>query len=231
MKVKILGTRGEVEPSVAYHSRHSGVLVDRVMLLDLGEREFLGYQPRYVFITHLHPDHAFFVNEPIKNSIPIYAPETSPNASIIQITDTVNLDSYRVTPVPTHHSKKVKSSAYIVDNGKQRLLYTGDVIWINKEYHHLFDGLSLVITEGSYIRKGGMVIKDRETGQLYGHAGIPNLLGLFGQFTRHIVLVHFGSWFFRGVKAAREKLAQLGEDGGVTVHVGYDGMELDLDNL
>ncbi len=231
MKIKVLGTRGEVEPRAPRHSKHSGLLVDDVVLLDLGEREFLGYKPRYVFITHLHPDHAFFVLEPISNNIPIYAPETTRNANIISITDAAKVDSYEVTPVPTHHSKKVKSSAYIIDNGKQRLLYTGDVIWIDKQYHHLFYDLKLVITEASYIRKGGMIRKDKETGQLYGHAGIPNLIALFSQFTRHIVLVHFGSWFYKGVKEAGTELVQLGKDSGVTIHVGYDGMELDLDNL
>jgi ribonuclease BN (tRNA processing enzyme) len=232
MRIKILGTRGEIKSSASYHSKHSGVLVDGLILLDLGERAFLKYQPKYIFVTHLHPDHAFFIREPIANSIPIFAPETNRKATnIIKITDVVKIDSYIVTPVPTHHSKKVTSTGYLIDNGKEKLLYTGDVIWINKGYHHLFNGLNLVITEGSFIQKGGMVRRDKETGQIYGHAGIPDLVNLFGQFTKHIMLVHFGSWFYKGIKEARRKLAKLGKSSGVTIHIGYDGMELDLDNL
>jgi hypothetical protein len=105
------------------------------------------------------------------------------------------------------------------------------MIWINEEYHYLFTDLKLVITDGSYFRRGGMVRRDKETGQLYGHNGIPDLINLFQHFTRHILFIHFGSWFFKNVKGAREKLGRMGDGHGVGVYVGYDGMELDLDKL
>ena len=74
----ILGTRGEIEASAPYHARHSGILIDDTLLFDLGEKEFLDYNPSYIFITHLHPDHAYFVRSgtsiPETNAI-IYAPE------------------------------------------------------------------------------------------------------------------------------------------------------------
>jgi ribonuclease BN (tRNA processing enzyme) len=231
MHIKVLGTRGEIEPSLPYHSRHSGVLVDGVLLLDLGEREFLDYRPQWVFITHLHPDHAFFINQPLTIGTTLYAPEPAHKPEVTKITTPVKAGRYLVTPVPTHHSKKVASNAYIVDDGRHKLLYTGDVIWIDKEYHRLFDNLSLVITDGSYIRQGGLIRNDKETGRLYGHAGIPNLIHLFHSFTRHILFIHFGSWFFRGVKGARAKLNELGKANGITIHVGYDGMEMDLNEL
>ena len=41
MKIQILGTRGEVEPSAPYHARHSGILIDDRFMFDLGEKEFL----------------------------------------------------------------------------------------------------------------------------------------------------------------------------------------------
>jgi glyoxylase-like metal-dependent hydrolase (beta-lactamase superfamily II) len=85
--IKILGTRGEVEPSVPFHSKHSGTLVDGTLLMDLGEKEFLNYNPRAVFITHLHPDHAFFVTDPAEIDVPIYAPETNDANNIRIIED------------------------------------------------------------------------------------------------------------------------------------------------
>ena len=63
MKITILGTRGEIEPTAPYHARHSGLLVDDTLMFDLGEQEFLAYKPSYIFITHLHPDHAYFVRD------------------------------------------------------------------------------------------------------------------------------------------------------------------------
>ena len=91
--------------------------------------------------------------------------------------------------------------------------------------------VDLVITEGSYIRKGGLVRRDKETGALFGHAGIPDLLRLFSPFTGHILLTHFGSWFYKDIRESRRKLKKLGKDYGITVHVGYDGMELDTRNF
>lgn len=232
MRIKVLGTRGEVEPSAPYHSRHSGLLVDDTLLLDLGEREFLNPKPRSIFITHLHPDHAFFVSEPGAIDIPVYAPEATQMASNVRIAEsTVRTNSYRVLPIPTHHSTIHKSTAYLIDNGKQKLLYTGDMIWINKEYHNLFNGLTLVVTEASFIRKGGMVRRDKDTGQIYGHTGIPNLIDLFKRFTRHILFMHFGGWFYEGAREARQRLNELGRKNNVGIYIGYDGMELDLNDL
>lgn len=232
MRIKVLGTRGEVEPSAPYHSKHSGLLVDDTLLLDLGEREFLDFKPRSIFITHLHPDHAFFITEPTAIDIPIYAPEATEVETDVRTADsTVRIGCYKVIPIPTHHSKKVKSTAYLVDNGKQKLLYTGDMIWINKQYHDLFDDLALVVTEASFIRKGGMIRRDRDTGQIYGHAGVPNLIDLFKKFTRHILFIHFGNWFYKGARAARQRLNKLGRMNGINIYVGYDAMELDLDDL
>lgn len=199
MNIHVLGTRGEIEPSAPRHSKHSGVLVDGSLLFDLGERQFLDYKPQAVFITHLHPDHAYFVTKSFNgNTVPIYAPKKMPGVpNLIVPTGPIKLNSHQVTPIPTHHSKLVKSTAYLIEDGKTKLLYTGDIIWVDKEYHHLFERLSLVITDGSFIRKGGMIRKDKETGQLYGHNGITDLIRLFKPFTPRILFVHFGGWFYQ----------------------------------
>lgn len=232
MKVKVLGTRGEVEPSSPCHSRHSGVLVDGTILFDIGEKEFLDYHPRQVFITHLHPDHAFFVTEPSEIRAPLYAPEEFRKGVPVRVLEkAIEFDSCRVTPIPTHHSLKVKSQAYVLQKGSERLLYTGDMIWIDKDYHSLLGRLDLVITEGSFLRPGGRVNRDRSTGKIYGHTGIPNLIHLFREFTRNILIVHFGSWFYENPQDARRNLQELGRENDVNVITGYDGMEFDIADL
>jgi ribonuclease BN (tRNA processing enzyme) len=233
MRVRILGTIGEIEESSERHILHSGVLVDDTILLDLGEKEFLSYLPQVVFITHLHPDHAFFIRGGhIEVRVPFYAPELSEKASeIILPNGPIHFKSYLVTPIPTVHSKLVKSTAYLIEKGDQKLLYTGDLIWINKEYRPLLHGLDLVITEGSHIRRGGMVRRDKRTGQIYGHNGIPDLVHMFSEYTKNVLLLHFGKWFFDNIRENTEKLSALGRENNVTVHVSYDGMELDLESL
>jgi len=223
MEIRILGTRGEIEKSCAYHSKHSGVLIDKKILLDIGEEGFLKYKPKYIFITHLHPDHAFFVREPEKKSeikIPIYTPENLKPGTPVKV------DSYKITPIPTIHSKKIKSMAYLIEKKRKKFVYTGDMIWINKKYHKFLKNLDFVITEASFYREGGLVRRDKKTGEIYGHTGIPNLINLFKKFTSHIIFLHFGTWFYKDIKQARKKLNKLGKENKIKITVAYQGLKL-----
>ncbi len=234
MKIKVLGTRGEIEESAPRHSRHSGLLVDGKLLFDLGEREFLDERPRRVFITHLHPDHAFFVRvkTPAPLGVPTYAPERRPGVAGLRLfPGRMSYLGYSLRAIPTHHSLKVRSTAYLLEKGGRRLLYTGDMFWINKEFHPLLGRLDLVVTEASFLRPGGMIRRDKVTGVAFGHGGVPNLVELFAKFTRDILLVHFGSWFYADPRAARRTLAAIGKRNGVRVRAAYDGYELDLDDF
>jgi glyoxylase-like metal-dependent hydrolase (beta-lactamase superfamily II) len=228
MKVKILGSRANIEISEKHYSQHSGSLIDEKILLDLGERDYLDLQPEYIFITHLHPDHAFFINN--KNSgidVPVYAPESSKKLNVTVLKESLKVDDYRVTPIPTHHSKLVESQAYLVEKISKRILYTGDIIWINKEHHEKIKDLDLVITDASYLRKGGLVRKDMETGRLYGHNGIPDLVNLFKGFTNNIIFMHFGSWFYKNIEKSKEKIRGFSEDN-LVVEPAYDGFEVEV---
>ncbi len=231
MKIKILGTRAEIEASAPYHSRHSGILIDGEILIDLGEKEFLDNDPRYIFLTHLHPDHAFFVESKEKPEQKIYAPETKDFDNIEIIDGEKDFGDFKIVPVPTHHSKRVKSQAYLLEKDNSRILYTGDLIWINKEYHDKIGNVDLVITEASFIRKQGMIKRDKETGQIFGHAGIPRLTGLLSQFSSNIAFMHFGSWFYKNIKKGRRKIKELAKENGLNLLVTHDGMEIDTEEL
>lgn len=231
MDIKILGTRGEIKPSAPYHAKKSGVLLDNKILLDCGDERFLAYHPRYILMTHLHPDHAYFTRGDKQYEIPdahMYAPEAFDHVPITVTKKPFTIAGYRITPIPTIHSIKVQSNAYLIEHKKKRILYTGDMIWIEKKYHHLLHDLDLVITEASHMREGGVVRRDPKTGHIFGHTGIPNLIALFSPYTPSIVLTHFGSWFYKDMKAGRRQCLALGRAYGVEVIVGHDGMELEV---
>ena len=228
MKICVLGSRGETEISGARHRRHSGILIDDKILCDLGEKSFLRLKPQAILITHLHPDHAYFILK--GKRLPkskIYAPEAFDVVTkVIPPLKKIKVGAYSITSIPTVHSKKVKSTAYLVETKTRRLLYTGDVVWIEKKYWKLFGKLDLVITEGSYFRKGGLVLKNKQ-GQVYGHTGIPNLVNLFAPFTRKILLVHFGSWFLKDIRGAEQKIKSLASRD-LKLIAGYDGLVLTI---
>lgn len=229
MKISILGTRGEIPVSVPYHSKHSGILVDDELLIDLGEKSFLSKHLKWILITHFHPDHAYFVHrqreETLSLSIPIYAPESHrllPEGIVLE--EEVTLGPYTIIPIPTHHSKNVKSQGYVVRRDNYAFLYTGDLVWIDKKYHERIGMVDLIITEASFIRKGGMVRKDQDSGAIYGHNGISNLISLLKPFAKNFLFLHFGSWFYDDMKKSRQQLLALGKENEINVIVGYDGM-------
>ena len=231
MRVRILGTRGEIEQTARYHSKHSGILIDDTLMVDAGEREFLARRPKAVLLTHLHPDHAYFVRAGTARppaGIPIFAPESFRDYGLTVLDRPGSIAGFEVQPVPTHHSLKVRSQAYVISRGPSKILYTGDLIWINKEYHGSFERLDLVITEGSYFRKGGLILRDKATGQIYGHNGTPDLVRLFKDHCRRIVLVHFGGWFYKDIRKARTSIEALGRANGISLEAGRDGEELDV---
>lgn len=227
MQIRILGTRGMTDASAPWHAKHSGVLVDDQLLFDLGEPAFLAeHEPRAIFITHLHPDHAAFVETEMTIDIPVHVPEPTDQIESEVLDEGIEIAGYQVTPFPTHHSKLVESQAYLVEKGGARLLYTGDLVWLNKTYHDQLRGLDLVITDGAYWRKGGLIRSD-EAGNLWGHNGIPDLVDLFGPLTARIVFTHFGAWFYEDIEEARKKVADL-SNPTTQVEVARDGQVFEL---
>jgi L-ascorbate metabolism protein UlaG (beta-lactamase superfamily) len=227
MRLKILGTRGNISPSAPGYVRHSGILVDARILLDLGETAYLRYRPHHIFITHLHPDHAAFPRTGVVRDAEIHLPEPTrklPGARVMS--GPVRSGSYRIVPVPTVHSLKVRSVGYVIEKGRRRVFFSSDLVSIERRYHRRLGRLDLVITEGSYMRRGGLVRTDAASGRPFGHAGIPNLIEFFRPFTARIIITHFGSWFYKDIAASIRQIASLGD--GVRTSAARDGLVVDI---
>jgi len=226
LKIKILGTKGEIKEYSKDHKKHSGILIGNI-LFDIGEEEFLKYKPKAIFITHLHPDHAYFVKDKkeIKYKGNIYSPEEYNNVK--KIKNPIKIDKYKITPIPTIHSKKVKSNAYLIENS-YKILYTGDMIWINKKYHNKIKNCDLVITDGSSFDRD-LIRKDKKTGEIYGHSSIPKLVKLFKNLNaKSIIITHFGKYMIEKPKEYIRKILEL-EDS--KIHIAKDGREFNMKSL
>jgi ribonuclease BN (tRNA processing enzyme) len=226
MRVRFLGTRGHIEPTAPGHELHSGVLVDNV-LFDLGERAYLELEPTAVFITHLHEDHAFFVDDDEATiDVPVFAPQEWKGRGLRVIRSAVEIDGMTVTPIPTVHSATLRSCAYLIEKDLARVLYTGDLITIQDRYRERLPEVDLVITDGSFMRHGGLVRRDPVTGRPHGHTGIPDLVELFSPLSRKIVFTHFGSWFYKDIPSSVQKIRSL--DQGTPVEVAEDGLDMEV---
>ncbi len=230
MKIQVLGTRGEIKASAPHHTKKSGVLIDDKILLDVGDESFLAYHPEAILITHLHPDHAFFVRNghALEIDSKIFAPEHYQNMAIEVPTHSFKIGDYAVQPIPTIHSIKVKSQGYLITHRNKKIFYTGDMIWIDKKYHRLLQGCDLVITEASHVKKGGLVRRKPETGEIFGHTGMPDLMHFFKPYTHTILFVHFGSWFFDDIEQSRSAIQRLADEQEIQSIIGYDGLIINI---
>lgn len=227
MRLAILGTRGNIPRSAPGYARHSGILIGARILLDLGEAAYLRHRPQHIFITHLHPDHAAFLRTRVATEAEIHLPQPSnklPSARLIS--GPMRVGSYRVVPVPTVHSLTVRSVGYVVEKSGRRIFFSSDLISIDRRYRRRLGQLDLVITDGSYMRRGGLVRTDPGSGRPFGHTGIPNLVEFFRPFTRRIVITHFGSWFYRDIAASIRQIARLGD--GVRTSAAHDGLVITI---
>jgi ribonuclease BN (tRNA processing enzyme) len=223
MRLTILGTRGNIQPTAPGYARHSGILVDGRILLDLGEAAYLRYRPEHIFITHLHPDHAAFLRSELITDAAIYLPEPAPRLPGARVMSRpLRCGPYRIVPVPTIHSLAVRSVGYVIEKDARRVFFSSDLVAIEPRYRRRLRRLDLVITEGSYLRRGGLVRTDPASGRRFGHTGIPDLIDLFRPFTRRIIITHFGSWFYRDIPASIRRIASLGD--GVRTSAARDGL-------
>jgi ribonuclease BN (tRNA processing enzyme) len=197
------------------------------VLFDMGERTYLDLRPSAAFITHLHEDHAFFVNDDaVEFEMPVYAPQDWNGRGLRVIRGPVEINGMTVTPIPTVHSATIRSCAYLIEKDLARVLYTGDLISVQDRYRDRIPEVDLVITDGSFMRRGGLVRRDPITGRPHGHTGIPDLVEFFSPLARKIVFTHFGSWFYQNIPSSTEKVRSIGLT--VPVVVAEDGLELEV---
>ena len=129
-------------------------------------------------------------------------------------------------PTIVHYAALLRVLRYLRSTITRSLFYSSDMVAIAPQYRRRLRHLDMVITEGSYMRKGGLVRIDRASGERYGHTGIPDLVQFFRPLTSQIVITHFGSWFYKDIAGSIRKIEALGN--GVRVVAAYDGLTMDV---
>jgi phosphoribosyl 1,2-cyclic phosphodiesterase len=239
MKLKFLGTRGEIEARTELHRQHTATEVSyrgRRVLLDAGldwleELEVLA--PRAIVLTHAHPDHAWGLKAGV--SCPVWATATTwssmegwplPDAHVVEPRQPFQVQGITFEAFPVEHSIRCPAVGYRITAGRVAVFYAPDLVHI-PEREAALKGCALYVGDGatlvrSMVRKRG--------NQLIGHAPVRTQLGWCAkEGVPRMIVTHCGSEIVTADEAqVAARLSQLAEERGVHAQVAHDGMEVEL---
>lgn len=238
MKLRFLGTRGEIEARTRRHARHSALLLSyhgRVLLLDCGldwRSRVRELRPDVIALTHAHPDHAGGLRDGAP--APVYATAETWSAVgryPIERRETVEprrpfgVGDIEVEAFPVEHSLRAPAVAYRVSAGRSAIVYAPDLVEI-RELDEALRDLSLYIGDGASISRP---IVRRRDGARIGHASIREQLDWCAAAgVGRAIFSHCGSEILRDEARAAERVTALGRERGLEATIAHDGLELTL---
>ena len=239
MRLRFLGTRGEIEARTRRHRMHSSLLVsyrgDHVMIdcgLDwLGKFERL--RPSAIVPTHAHPDHAWG----LKNGAPcpVHAPKKTwqslkncpvEDRHLIKERVPTKICGITFEAFPVEHSLLAPAVGYRVSTSRTCIFYGPDLLFIHDRAAALKD-VQVYIGDGatlarSFVRKRG--------DKLIGHATVRTQLGWCAkEDVPRAIITHRGWEIVTGdERNLTARLRAMGAERGVETRIARDGMELVL---
>ena len=245
MKLTFLGTRGYIEESNSKHKMRSSLLIedgDVRILIDHGDTwkgKLDDIHPTHILLTHCHPDHCFGFDEP--TNTPTYMrrivwqtlrPSTKQllENRIIIGTKPFKIGNLTLLAVPCIHSTRCPTNGFIIDDGKHRIAYFPDVLWI-PDYQDKLKDVDVYIGDGSYLEDApGRVRWD--DGMSFGHALVEDQVKWCKKVgISKIYFTHFGKQAVEQPDKLRDYLKELSEKYDVDITEAVDGMTIDTKQL
>ena len=190
MKLRFLGTRGNIKESTSNHKRHSSLKIayyDQHVIIDCGEDwldKVADWDANAILVTHAHPDHAFGLQKGAP--FPVYATRDAwegmqnfeikerrviPKREKIKIPEE-SPHAFEVTAFPVLHSTRAPAVGYRLTAGEVSIFYVPDVAWI-KDRKQAMQDITVYIGDGATIKRS-MVRKPGDT--IIGHVPIQTQL-------------------------------------------------------
>ena len=239
MKLKFLGTRGEIDIKSRLHRMHSSLEVSyrghRVMI-DCGA-DWLGrlhrVRPEAIVLTHAHADHT----SGLKNGAPcrVYGTEQTwcrlqsfplPDRVVVEPRTPFCIHNIVFEAFPVEHSLRAPAIGYRITTGRTSIFYVPDLVYIYEQHEALSD-IRMYVGDGASLRRP--IIRKRD-GSLMGHASVRTQLGWCRrEGVEKALITHCGSQIVGAdSRIINADLRALSVEQGVEARVAFDGLELIL---
>jgi len=239
MKLKFLGTRGNIEARTRRHGMHSSLTVSyygKEVMIDCGEdwlEEVEHLKARAIVVTHAHPDHAWGLKDGAP--CPVYATEESwermedfgiQDGRGIALREPSDIEGIIFEAFPVDHSTRAPAVGYRVTAGEVTIFYVPDVVWI-RDREEALSGAKVYIGDGATVTRS-MVRKIE--GTLIGHTPLRTQLTWCQKVgVPRAIFTHCGSEIVEGdERTLGAKIRDLAQERGVEAEIAHDGMELVL---
>jgi len=239
MKLKFLGTKGEIKIKTKKHFRHSSLLVTprqrrgKKLLIDFG-RDWLGklnqIKPDWILVTHAHEDHVWGLKQ--GTDIPVFASKDTiklikkfplKNLKGFSFYKKFKLGPFNILPYPVMHSTRCPAGGFKISCNKFTFIYNPDLIYIYR-VKQILKNVDLYIGDGATIDKN-LIRKIK--GKLVGHTTVRAQINWCAKHkVPWCIITHCGSQIVRMNKKELQKILAKYVKPGVKVQIAHDGYAL-----
>jgi phosphoribosyl 1,2-cyclic phosphodiesterase len=239
MKLRFLGTRGEIEKRTRRHHMHTSLMVSHRgadVMIDCG-LDWLGkferLHPDAIVLTHAHPDHAWG----LKNGAPcpVYAPQKTwetltrcrvEDRQLIKERTPSKICGITFEAFAVEHSILAPAVGYRISAGHACIFYVPDLIFIHDRAAAL-KNVQIYIGDGATVTRSFIRRRDKT---LIGHAPVrTQLTWCQKEGVPRAIITHCGSEIVTGdERKLFANLRAMAADRSVEVRIAYDGMKLKL---
>jgi len=232
MKLKFLGTKGEIEEESPKHKYNSSLLIEEQgfkLLIDHGllSQKLVEIKPDTILITHGHLDHFVWLKEDENYPGKIYlTSETEKLAKfkkdfkILKNNQWFKIGPFKIFAYRVVHSLIAPAVGFKVKNA-QRLIYNPDIVVM--EDKDVLKNVDLYIGDGSSVKSNLVRRRDEK---LFGHTRMKTQINWCRQYgISNIIFTHLGK---EALSIGDKELVKILGKEKIDIKIAYDGMEYNL---